>query len=130
MRIAIVGSRDYLNLDEVRQFVREQSRDTVIVSGGAVGVDSAAVAEARRLGMPYEVYLPDWQKHGRRAGALRNQQIVAAADEVVAFWDGVSRGTAITMEMAKSARKTLRVFQPGLPVAVDAVDPHVGGADE
>jgi pimeloyl-ACP methyl ester carboxylesterase len=114
MRVAIVGSREYPNLADVRQFVWEQERDTVIVSGGASGVDSVAVAEARRLGMPYEVYLPDWQKHGRSAGAIRNRQIVEAADEVAAFWDGTSRGTAITIEMAKAAGKRLRIFQPQL----------------
>jgi hypothetical protein len=68
VKIAVVGSRTYPNLAEVRQFVWEQDRNTVIVSGGASGVDSAAIHEARRLGMEYEVHLPDWNVHGRSAG--------------------------------------------------------------
>lgn len=118
MRIAIVGSRGYSKLDEVRQFVREQERTTCIVSGGASGVDAAAVDEARRLGMEYEVHFPDWAVHGRKAGAVRNKRIVDSADEVVAFWDGTSRGTAITMEMARRSGKTLRLFQVGRPMTV------------
>lgn len=126
MKIAVVGSRDFGRLDAVRQFVWEQERTTVIVSGGASGVDETAIEEARRLGMPYEVHLPDWQRFGRRAGAIRNQHIVDAAHEVVAFWDGKSRGTKITMDMARNAGKPLRVFQLESNTLVDAIDPHAG----
>jgi hypothetical protein len=114
MKVAVVGSRDFPRLDLVRQFVWEQERTTVIVTGGAHGVDEAALMEARRLGMDYELYLPEWQIFGKRAGALRNQQIVDAADEVVAFWDGKSRGTQITMDMAKRAGKPLKVISSSL----------------
>jgi predicted Rossmann-fold nucleotide-binding protein len=111
-RIAVVGSRDYPDLEAVRQFVREQERTTVIISGGARGVDDAAVAEARRLRMAYEVYPADWTRHGRRAGMIRNAEMVERADAVVAFWDGESRGTKATIEMAKHAGKLQEVFQP------------------
>ncbi len=111
MKIAVVGSRDYPNLEEVRQFVREQELTTVIVSGGARGVDSVAVEEARKLRMPYEIYPADWNRYGRSAGFRRNQTIVDAADEVIAFWDGKSRGTQHTISLAKAAGKPVRVVQ-------------------
>lgn len=110
MKVAVVGSREYRDLAEVRQFVWEQERNTVIVSGGASGVDTEAVSEARRLGMEYEVHLPDRAVHGRSAGIIRNRAIVNAADEVVAFWDGKSRGTKSTIDFAKAAGKPVRVF--------------------
>lgn len=119
MRIAVVGSRTYPNLAEVRQFVWEQDRDTVIVSGGASGVDSAATDEARRLGMDYEVHLPDWAAFGRRAGIVRNRTIVEASDGVVAFWDGKSRGTQFTIDYARERGKLLRVF-PEASIAKDS----------
>lgn len=110
MRIAVVGSREFRNLEAVRQFVYEQTRDTVIISGGAQGVDDAAHQEARRLRMPYEIYRPDWAKHGKQAGAIRNHEIVKTADEVVAFWDGKSRGTKITMDIATQLGKPLTII--------------------
>lgn len=113
MRIAVVGSREFKRLDEVRQFIREQERDTVIISGGARGVDDVAVSEARRLGMPYEVYLADWGRHGRRAGAMRNYEMVRKCDQVVAFWDGESRGTKITIDEARAAGKPCKVIADG-----------------
>lgn len=109
MKVAVVGSRGYGNLDEVRQFVREQHRSTTILSGGASGVDSTATAEARRLGMTYEVYLPDWSLHGKAAGVIRNRLIIEAADEVVAFWDGKSRGTKHSIDIARTLKKPLRI---------------------
>lgn len=113
MKIAIVGSRGYARLEEVRQFVREEERSTVIVSGGASGVDTAAVDEARKLRMPYEVHLPDWHRHGRAAGVVRNRAIIEAADEVVAFWDGRSRGTAHSIRIARELQKPLRIWADG-----------------
>jgi len=112
MRIAVVGSRRYPNMEEVAQFVFEQPRDTVIISGGAAGVDTVAIHEARRLRMPYEVYPADWSRHGRRAGAIRNRTIVEKAEEIVAFWDGKSAGTEITILLARKYEKPVRVIQP------------------
>lgn len=111
MRIVVVGSREYPNMAEVVQFIFEQDRDTVIISGGAAGVDTVAIHEARRHRMPYEVYPANWSRHGRSAGAVRNREMVDKADEVVAFWDGKSRGTKITIDYAKAQGKPLRVIQ-------------------
>lgn len=105
MKVAVVGSRDFPRLDEVRAYVASLPADTVIVSGGARGVDTAAVDEARRLGMRYIVLPADWKTWGKRAGFMRNADIVAAADEIVAFWDGVSRGTRHTIALAEAAGK-------------------------
>lgn len=110
MRIAIVGSRRFKRLDLVSQFVFELERDTVVISGGAAGVDTTAIDKARRLHMPYEVYPSDWNKHGRRAGAIRNRTIVEKADEVVAFWNGKSNGTQITIEIARELGKPCRII--------------------
>lgn len=122
VRIAVVGSRKYPNMEEVARFVFEQERDTVIISGGAQGVDTVAVAAARRLRMPYEVYPADWTRHGRKAGALRNRTIVEKSDQVVAFWDGQSTGTPITIRLAMAAGKPCRVFK----CSPSAVPPEPG----
>lgn len=66
--------------------------------------------------MPYEEHLPDWNRYGRSAGARRNAEIVKQADEVVAFWDGKSRGTQITIAMARAAGKPVTVYDAkGIP---------------
>lgn len=113
MKVAIVGSRDYPDLDAVRAYVRALPLGTVVVSGGADGVDKEAVSEARsRFGMGWQEFLPNWAKYGARAGAVRNAEIVAFADRVVAFWNGTSKGTKITIDMARRAGKPCEVVTP------------------
>ena len=111
MFVAIVGSRNYHDLDRVREFVRKLPAGTVVVSGGARGVDRIAVAEAKRCNLEVLVYPADWATHGRSAGFKRNQQIVDAADLIIAFWDGNSPGTQHTIRLAKKARKSFAVIQ-------------------
>ena len=109
MKIAVVGSRDFPDMELVRAFVRSLPKDTVIISGGARGVDRTAEEEAKKLGMVTEIYPADWQTHGKKAGFLRNKQMVDAADRIVAFHDGVSRGTLHTINLAKAADKPVEI---------------------
>lgn len=80
-----------------------------IVSGGAKGVDSFAEAWAKLHLIPVKIFKPDWSA-GKKAGALRNRQIVDYCDELIAFWDGQSKGTKISIEMAKTANKLRMVY--------------------
>lgn len=111
LSVAIVGSRGYPHLGVVRQFVSLLPPDTTIVSGGALGVDQAAARAAQEFGLELVEYLPDWEKHGKRAGFLRNQDIVQRADVVFAFWDGTSRGTKSSIELAEKYGRPVRVFR-------------------
>lgn len=113
-RIAIVGSRDFPNLDQVREYVRSLPLDTVIVSGGARGVDTVAEFEANRVGLQTLIFPADWSL-GRWAGYARNRDIVAAADELVAFWDGYSKGTLHSVELARKRGIPVRIYGPTEP---------------
>lgn len=109
MRVAIVGSRDYRNRTAVVNYVCDLPDGTVVVSGGARGVDSLAVKMAEECGLSFVVFYADWSL-GKKAGPLRNQKIVDHADMVVAFHDGVSRGTRSTIELARKAGKPVTVI--------------------
>ena len=110
MKVAIVGTRTYPDLEQVRKYVRDLSPDDIIVSGGAKGVDETAEGEARKLGMEVIFVPAEWNKYGKRAGLMRNDIIVGMADCVVAFWDGVSRGTKYTIDKAKEKNVITQVF--------------------
>ena len=113
LRLALIGSRDYPDLERVRRFVDDLPLGTVVVSGGARGVDSAAERAAREAGLRVVVLEPDWAGLGRRAGLARNQDVVDQSDEVVAWWDGASRGTVHALRLAVEAGKPVTVFGPG-----------------
>ena len=110
MKVAIVGSREYPYLSKVRAYIQNLPIDTVIVSGGARGVDKCAEKVAESIGLQSEIYLADWHRYGKAAGMKRNQQIVEASDRVVAFWDGDNRGTKNTIDTAKKLGKGVTVI--------------------
>lgn len=111
-KVGIVGSRDYPDLDQVRAYVRGLPQDTILVSGGARGVDKVAELEAKAQGLNVEIHYPQWRESGRGAGFARNRAIVHSADRIVAFWDGVSRGTMHTISVAKELGKPCDVYLP------------------
>lgn len=116
MRVAIVGSRDYPNRTQVEEYVATLEVGTVVVSGGATGVDTWAVEAAQKRGLKTVVVRPDWATHGKAAGMIRNRAIVEQADAVVAFWDGQSPGTKHTLDHAARLGKpvTLITSEPSL----------------
>ena len=102
MKVAIIGSRNITKIN-LEEYVPKEA--TEIVSGGAKGVDTLAKEYALSHGIPLREFLPEYQKYGRGAPILRNKQIVDYADTVLAFWDGVSRGTKSVIEYAKTKKK-------------------------
>lgn len=110
MRVAVVGSRGYADLDEVRAYVRSLPEGTIIISGGAKGVDAAAEEAGGRRGHVVESYRPDYVTHGGKlAPIMRNKTIAERCDRMVAFYDGNSRGTAHAIECATKLGKPVEV---------------------
>ena len=112
MRIAIVGSRNYPRLDQVRDYVASLPPNTVVISGGARGVDKTAEEEAKRRGLECAVFLAEWDEESRFPGLVRHRDIVEAAEKVVAFWDGRSHGTAYALKLAQQLGKPVEVYRP------------------
>jgi hypothetical protein len=101
-RVAVIGSREYPRLADVDTAIDALELTTVVVSGGARGVDQRAVARAKLRGMQVEEFLADWDGEGRKAGIVRNERMIATVHRVLAFWDEESRGTKHAIEFAKT----------------------------
>ena len=116
MKVAVIGSRS-IEYDKLQMKAYEllcehiPANCTEIVSGGAMGVDRLAEIYARKNNIPIKVFLPDYDKYGKRAPKIRNDQIVEYADYVIAFWDTVSTGTAHTVATAVMKGVTVRVIE-------------------
>lgn len=110
MRLMICGSRDFKPLSLVKDYIDALPSDTVIVTGGARGVDAAAEAYARARGLRVALYMAQWGTKGRGAGFIRNAEMVADCDQGVAFWDGSSRGTAHSIGLLRAAGKLREVI--------------------
>jgi hypothetical protein len=115
-RIAIVGSRDFPDLDMVRRYVERLPPGTVVVSGGAPGPDKVAEDRAKELGLATSIHKADWDHTIPRAkaGPIRNSAVVKDCEALVAFWTGAeqSKGTLDVIRKAVKAGKPVRIFGP------------------
>lgn len=128
MKVAIVGSRTFSDLEAVRELVHGFEPGTVLVSGGARGVDSVAEKTQKKLSREDLIFDPDWAKYGRAAGPIRNAQIVDVCDEMHAFWDGASRGTKNAMQLCEKAGKPLTVHMENGRTYDNGIHPMTHGA--
>lgn len=112
--MAIIGSRTFTSMALVSERASELCANhqiVGIVSGGADGADTLGAEFAKANKIPLRVFKPDWSTHGRGAGFIRNKLIVDAADLVLAFWDGRSKGTQHAIAYAKQMNKPVHVVR-------------------
>lgn len=108
MKIAIIGSRG-LHVEDLENYLPESI--TEIVSGGAKGIDTDAQEYAQKNNIKMTVFLPEYDRYGRGAPIVRNKQIVDHADEVIAFWDGKSKGTLSVIRYCGKQGKKVTVIR-------------------
>jgi len=109
MRVIIGGSRRITEDALVQRAVGESGfQITEVLSGGARGVDQLGEAWARRNGISVRRFPADWDRYGKQAGYIRNEQMADCAEGAIAVWDGSSPGTRHMIGIAQ--KKGLRVF--------------------
>lgn len=111
MRIIVTGSRTWTCRITIENALSTMPRSAIIVHGACrSGVDHLAHHAACRLGLQTEQHPADWDKHGKAAGHIRNDEMArAGADLCLAFWDGKSKGT---LDMVSRATRF------GIPVRI------------
>jgi len=82
----------------------------ILVSGGARGVDTWASDQAINNTKLSIVHYAEWDKYGKKAGFLRNHDIINDADMVFAFWNGTSKGTKHSIDLAIKAGKPINIY--------------------
>lgn len=85
-----------------------------VMHGGARGVDMMAGKWAMSKDYPVQIVYAEWERHGKRAGFLRNQTMVKACDAAICVWDGYSAGTKMTIDLLAASRKDHVVVVRGL----------------
>lgn len=112
MRVLVCGGRDYLDRRAVfRSLDRLMTKRQIVtlIHGSAPGADSLAAEWAKLRGIEQIACPAEWDKHGKRAGPLRNAHMLTLQpDGLVAFPGG--RGTADMVIQAINAG--LNVWHP------------------
>lgn len=113
-KVLACGDRNWVAASVTLEALLDYGEGDVLVHGDCRGADRLAAEAARGLGMTIKPYPADWDAHGRKAGPIRNRQMLKDnpdIDLVLAFHDDLnrSRGTA---DMVRAARKA------GIPVRI------------
>lgn len=110
-RVAIVGNRDlpWMEWSQVHDLVDSLPQDAVVVTGDARGADWVAYKQAGTRGLARVRHVAHWDELGKAAGPERNARVVADCDRLVAFWDGLSRGTKNAIDQARRAGKPVEI---------------------
>ncbi|WP_211004793.1 DUF4326 domain-containing protein [Rhodanobacter sp. B2A1Ga4] len=120
-RVIVAGSRgfdDLENLNASLDRILSRMPDAVIVSGAAEGPDTLgehyALARWPDRDVPFMRYPAEWDRYGKAAGFIRNQQMAWGASHLVAFWDGRSPGTKSMIGLAAQDGLLTRVVHIGV----------------
>lgn len=117
LNVIVAGGRGFNDPDVMEvalskcfRKAEERGDEIIIVSGTARGADRLGEGFAhdfhhRVIRMP-----ANWDLYGKAAGYRRNEQMARIATHLVAFWDGVSRGTKHMIDIAIKADLEVRVF--------------------
>lgn len=113
-RVVIAGSRNFNDyalfssiVDKCLSRIRNEYK-IIILSGHCSGADMMAERYAKENGFELEVFPADWSL-GRKAGPLRNKQMIDVADFAIAFPSG-GRGTQSLINFAKQKGIPTRVY--------------------
>ncbi len=107
MKVAVVGSRGY-DFEIPEECIPKNT--TLIISGGARGIDKKSREYAKKHHILIYEILPEYNIYGRAAPLRRNDIVINCADIVVAFWDGKSHGTKYVIEKCKEIKKPIAVY--------------------
>jgi hypothetical protein len=72
-----------------------------------LGADTLGERYADENKIAKMIFLPDWEKHKKAAGFIRNADIVNEAELIIAFWDSFSKGTKDSIGKAEKLNKKI-----------------------
>ena len=119
-KVIVAGGRDFHDysfmqekLDELFWLsdIFDDQYPIQIVSGMAEGADLLAVRYADEHEMTKILFPANWKEHHRMAGILRNENMLAIATHLIAFWNGQSRDTKHMIEIAREKGIPVWVFE-------------------
>jgi YspA, cpYpsA-related SLOG family len=109
LRVLVCGDRNWDNEDRIREVLEAYKEaypgKMLIVDGAAKGADSLGHKVAKELGLETERFPAAWSQLGRRAGPIRNQEMLdSGLNFVLAFHEDLESSKG-TKDMVTRARK-------------------------
>ena len=113
IKVIIAGGRNFDDFNRLCQvcdeFLQDQNK-VEIVSGAYKGADLLGERYAAERNHPIKQFPANWRRYGKSAGLKRNAEMAAYADELIAFWDGESKGTKNMFDLATQAGLNVKII--------------------
>jgi len=102
VRVLVCGGRDYADKAHVFRELDKLGDIEMVIEGGATGADRLGNQWAHINGVHITTCAANWAKYGKRAGPMRNSEMLALNPDLVLAFPG-GRGTANMMQQARAA---------------------------
>lgn len=105
MRMMISGSREHTDYEFIRDMVEDAAGthfDITFIHGAARGADKLGAKAAEEYGFTIESFPADWSL-GKRAGGLRNSEMLASGVDIALFFFLSSHQNVGTRDAARKA---------------------------
>lgn len=113
MKLIIAGGRHFCGYKKAEEFLNETYKDYTgkveVVCGMAKDADEVGRQIALTSKMKVHEFPAEWDKYGKSAGYKRNVVMANFADELVAFWDGKSKGTQHMIDIMQALNKPVHI---------------------
>lgn len=106
MKVIIAGGRNFNNYELLKSTINNLNLNiTEVVCGEARGADSLGRRYAEENNISIKSFPAKWDLYGKSAGMIRNAEMGAYADYLIAFWDKKSKGTKNMIDYMKNHNK-------------------------
>lgn len=117
-RAIIAGGRDYtLTESDIKLLNSLINEIGEVVTGGCpTGADKDAQTWSLFFGVPYKRFPADWDKHGNKAGPLRNSKMIAYAcgmDDMIPMLIAFPGGKGTEDITKKAIKRKMRIIYGG-----------------
>jgi hypothetical protein len=114
MKVIITGSLTFKNYDVLTEkcdFYLQNQKEIEVVTGDLPGSCSLGKKYALSRGYRIAPFPADWKKYGKAAVYIRNEEMAKYADALIAFWDGISKGTGQMINLAKKYNLKIKIYE-------------------
>lgn len=111
MRALVCGDRNWVDLLLIRQTL-VKFHPVVVIEGEARGADKLGRKVAEGLGIPVLPFPANWKLYGKRAGMIRNTQMLdeGKPDIVLAFHNDIANSKGTSNMIMQATNRGIKVI--------------------
>ena len=110
--IAIIGSKSFNDYNLLKSAMMPYiDKCDNMISGYSKGADKLGEKWADEYDIEKLIFKPDYEKHKESAEIIRNKTIIDNSDLIFCFWDGSSKGTKYSIDLAQELGKDILIVR-------------------